>query len=99
MNYSMDDFFPEEWEFIVECFMDRIHYDMDYNNMPEVYDIRFSERNGVLDISYKGGNKSTDAYALFARSVSERVCGSCGATRDKDASVLLISLMKCENCV
>lgn len=99
MNYSIDDSVPEEWDFILETFIDRINYDINVNGMPEVYDIRFSIRHGMLDVSYKGGNKSTDAYALFARSVSERICGSCGATRDKDASVLLKSLLKCENCV
>lgn len=99
MNYSIDDSVPEYWDFIIDTFIERIKFDMNMNGMQDVYDISFSIRNGMLDVSYKGGNKSTDAYALFARSVSEKVCGSCGATRDKDASVLLKSLLKCENCV
>lgn len=87
--------FPTSWEYITESFLDLIDKEV---SMPPVYDINFLVRNGQLFISYRGGNKSTDAYALFARELSKKICGNCGATRDAGASVVN-SFLCCQECI
>lgn len=93
-EYTLDDV-PESWLSIVEAFNYRVVHDIVNNGMPDVYNVVFSVRYGLLQVTYQGGNAITDAYAAFARSMSGKYCKECGALATRDT----FGEPKCNDCV
>lgn len=79
MVYSIDEEVPEYWNFIIDGFVKSVEHYEQYNKMPEVYNLQFDVKRGLLDIQYSGGDKITDALAFMSRRLSESVCFECGS--------------------
>lgn len=79
MDYRVDDSVSEHWDFIISSFVTSILAYTEFHKMPEVYDLEFNSKRGLLDIRYKGGDKITDALAYMARNTSGSICDGCGA--------------------
>ena len=94
MNYLVRDEVPEAWEHIIEAFITSVEYGMEFNRMPDVYNVEFNLRNNHLFISYCGGNHVTDGMAILAQNLSASTCATCGAR-----SFTNIPLPICSECL
>lgn len=79
MIYSIHEDVPESWEHIIMAFITSVEYGMEFNRMPEVYNLEFQLRNNHLFIHYCGGNHVTDGMAILAQNLSVDTCATCGA--------------------
>ena len=70
------------WMLLIDNFLSLVAHDMAWNSMPPVKVQQIKEKFGALEIYFEGGNEKTLAYALFARSMSVRVCEVCGTTKN-----------------
>lgn len=94
MNYSVGDEVPEYWDFIISSFITVVEYSIEFNNMPPVNDLKFGVKRGLLFITYSGGDKVTDGFALLAKELSSTICTSCGS----HAVWYIFGSPKCDGC-
>jgi hypothetical protein len=71
----------EGWHPLMDTFVDLVQWDTQFNGMPPVEITGVDEKAKSLRIYYIGGNKTTDAYAAFVRSLSDKLCEYCGSNR------------------
>lgn len=83
VNYYISDEVPEAWNHIIDTFMTMVQWNCEFNNGPEIENVAFTMKRGLLHITYAGGDSSTDLMAHFSREMSSNVCAECGvpATR------------------
>lgn len=77
MIYSIDSDVPESWDSIITAFITMTEYAMEFHQTPEVYNLSFSLKRGLLDIRYHGGDKRIDHYAELAKELSSLTCACC----------------------
>ena len=94
MIYSVSEEVPSAWDHIVSTFITSVEYDVEFNNGVPIEDLEFGVRHGLLAITYSGGSKVTDAFAMFAKEMSASICTECSfpATRR------LFESPKCDDC-
>jgi hypothetical protein len=83
MNYYISEEVPEVWDNIVSAFITMVEYDVEFNKGVPIEKLEFRVKRGLLAVTYNGGSKITDAFAMFAKEMSSGICGECGlpATR------------------
>lgn len=94
MNYVIKDEVPEVWDFIIDAFIEQVQLDQEFNDMAPVWDLVAEVRHGLLTLTYKGGDRSTDSYARFCTSMSSKVCSGCGS----NATRTIFESPKCDDC-
>lgn len=86
---------PTSWEPIISAFVTMSEYDVEFNRgIPVQGEVQFDVHHGLLQITYAGGSKITDAFAMFAREMSAAICCDCG----QPASRKVFESPKCDNC-
>lgn len=94
-DFTITEEVPEGWIPIIEAFNYCVINDILKNGMPDVYNVVFSIKYGLLQVTYQGGNTATDNYAAFARSVSAKYCQECGSIATRDT----FGVPKCNDCI
>lgn len=94
MIYSIEDDVTESWNSIITSFITCVEYATEFNNAPEVFNLKFSVKRGLLSIDFCGGNKLVDGFAILAREISSTICSSCGI----QATRLVFGFPKCDEC-
>lgn len=77
--YTIEEDVPEYWDFIIDSFLSCVQYAVELQQMPEVTNIRFYTKRGLLGIEYEGGNLITDGFTALSKTLSSKICSSCGA--------------------
>lgn len=94
MQYSISEDVPESWFNIIDTFCTVVEYDVEFNKGVPIDNVRFDLHRGLLRVIYEGGNKLTDAFALFAREMSGGICNNCGLPSTR----IVFGSPKCESC-
>ena len=94
MIYSISEEVPAAWDHIIAAFITMAEYDVEFNNGIPIDEVEFRVKRGHLAVTYKGGSKITDAFAMFAKEMSAGICTECAlpSTRSQFGSP------KCDNC-
>lgn len=94
MQYLISDVVPSSWDSILESFMTMAEYDVEFHKGIPIDNLAFDVKRGLLQITYSGGSKITDAFAMFAREMSGKICAECGAP----SSRAVFESPRCDNC-
>lgn len=94
MNHYVNDEVPEGWNHIIESFLTVVDHDVRLSQGVPIDEVEFMVRHNALSIAYSGGNKTTDAYAMFAQIMSTNTCTDCGTP----ATRRIFESPKCDNC-
>jgi hypothetical protein len=94
MNYLISDDVPQAWDHIVSAFISTVTHDVEFNNGVPIDEVEFRVRHGLLYITYRGGDRITDAFAAFAKQMSYQTCSGCGIP----ATRVLFGSPKCDDC-
>jgi hypothetical protein len=94
MNYFVSEEVPAAWDPIIKAFVKSVFHDVEFNNGVFIEETEFRVRHGLLYITYSGGNKTTDAFASFAKQMSINICSECGLPSTR----LIFESPKCDNC-
>ena len=94
MNYSVSDEVPAAWDHIISAFITRVQYDVEFNGGVPIDDLNCSVRHGLLAITYSGGDKVTDAFAMFANEMSAAICSECSLPSTRR----VFESPKCDDC-
>lgn len=71
-----------------------VEYDVEFNRGIPIDDVQFSLKRNCLAVTYSGGSKVTDAFAMFAREMSAATCNDCGLPSTRK----IFESPKCDNC-
>lgn len=74
LDYWKDDI-PDRWHSLLDTFVQLVMWSVKMNKMPDVQITDVRDKFGQLRIYYTGGDHRTDAYADFARVMSETLTG------------------------
>lgn len=94
MNYLISEEVPSGWESIIDSFVTMAEWEVEFNKGTPIDCVEFRVHKGLLSITYQDGDKTTDAYARFAREHSTKICYSCGAP----SSRVVFQYPKCDEC-
>lgn len=94
MNYSISDELPTAWDHIVVAFTNSVAKDIEYNMGIPIDNVEVQVRHGLLSITYSGGDRITDAFAIFAREMSANTCSGCGLPSTRS----VFKSPKCHDC-
>lgn len=94
MNYYVSDEVPAAWDHIISAFITMAEYDVEFNNGIPIEELEFRVKRGHLAVTYKGGSKITDAFAMFAKEMSAGICTECALPSTR----LVFGSPKCDNC-
>lgn len=94
MIYSVSEEVPTAWNDIIETFLTMAEYSIEFHKSPEVYEVEFLVRRGLLYVNFKGGDHRIDSYALFAKEMSAKICAECGLS----ATRRVFLSPRCEEC-
>ena len=94
MNYYVSDEVPAAWDHIISAFITMAEYDVEFNKGIPIDDVEFRVKRGLLAITYSGGSKVTDAFAMFAKEMSGSICSECSLPSTR----LVFGSPKCDNC-
>lgn len=94
MNYYISDEVPTSWDHIVSAFITMVEYDIEFNNGIPIENLEFRVKRGTLAITYGGGSRITDAFAMFAKEMSAGICTECALP----STLSLFGSPKCDNC-
>ena len=94
MIYSVSDDVPSAWDHIISAFITMAEYDVEFNNGIPVDNLAFEIKRGVLSVTYTGGSKVTDAFAIFAKEMSAGICSECSLPSTRK----IFGSPKCDNC-
>jgi hypothetical protein len=85
---------PSAWDHIISAFISAVNHDVEFNNGVPIDEVEFRVRHGLLYITYRGGDRITDAFAAFAKQMSYQTCSGCGIP----ATRVLFESPKCDDC-
>lgn len=94
MNYFVCEEVPSAWDHIIDTFITMVEYDIEFNNGVPVENLEFRIRRGKLAITYGGGNRTTDAFSMFAREMSAAICTECALPSTRS----IFESPKCDDC-
>lgn len=94
MNYYVSDEVPSAWDHIIDSFVTTTEYAVEFNNAVPIDNVEFRVKRGLLSVTYTGGDKTTDAFAIFAREISSGVCAECALPSTR----LVFGSPRCDNC-
>lgn len=94
MNYSVSEEVPAAWDHIISAFITMAEYDVEFNSGVSIDNVNCSVRHGILAITYSGGSKITDAFAMFAKEMSAGICSECALPSTRR----IFESPKCDNC-
>lgn len=94
MIYSISEDVPSSWDPIIEAFITMAEYDVEHHKGIPIDNLEFGMKRGLLTVTYTGGSKITDAFAMFAREMSGKFCTECGSLATRTA----FETPKCDNC-
>jgi hypothetical protein len=94
MNYSVSDEVPTAWDHIISAFATMVDHDVEFNNGEPIYNVQCFVKHGLLAITYNGGSRITDAFAMFAKEMSAGICTECSLP----STIRLFGSPKCDNC-
>ena len=94
MIYSTSDDVPPAWDHIVDTFITMVEYAVEFNNGVPIDNLSVDVKHGLLAITYSGGDKVTDAFALFAKEMSAAICSECSLPSTRR----IFESPKCDNC-
>jgi hypothetical protein len=94
MNFSVSEDVPLAWDHIISTFATMVQRDVELNNGEPISNVQCFVKRGLLAITYNGGSRITDAYALFAKEMSAAICSECAlpSTRSSFGSP------RCDDC-
>lgn len=94
MRCSVSEEVPAAWDHIISAFITMAEYDVEFNNGTPIDNVMCSVRHGRLYIAYSGGDRITDAFALFAKEMSGAICSECSLPSTR----LVFGSPKCDDC-
>lgn len=94
MKFSVDEDVPLAWNHLIETFLDLATELQEEYNEPEIWDIKFFVKRGLLCIDFKGGSKVTDFCAHTLTKASGRMCSECS----KATNSQVFGLALCDQC-
>jgi len=94
MNYYVSEDVPSSWDHIISAFITMVEYDVEFNKGIPIDNLQFETKRGLLAITYSGGSKITDAFAMFAKEMSAGTCSECALPSTR----LVFGSPKCDNC-
>lgn len=94
MNYSVSEDVPPSWDGILSTFITMVQHNVQLNSGVPIDNLSFDVKRGLLSITYHGGDKTVDSYAMFAREMSSTICSECYAP----ATNHMGGQPKCDNC-
>lgn len=94
MIYLIHEDVPSAWDHIVAAFITMAEYDVEFNNGIPIDNLEFSLKRGHLAVTYSGGSKITDAFAMFAKEMSAGICADCALPSTR----AVFGLPKCDDC-
>lgn len=94
MNYYVSDEVPTSWDHIISAFVTMVEYDVEFNKGVPIDNTEFRVKRGLLGITYNGGDRITDAFAMFAREMSAGICTECALPSTR----IIFGSPKCDNC-
>lgn len=94
MIYSVSEDVPTAWDHIISAFVTMAEYDVEFNSGISIDNMECSVRHGLLAITYSGGSKITDAFAMFAKEMSGGICSECALPSTR----FIFESPKCDNC-
>lgn len=94
MIYSVSEEVPAAWDHIISAFVTMVEYDVEFNNGVPIDNMQCSVRHGLLAITYSGGDRITDAFAMFAKEMSAATCSECSLPSTR----LVFESPKCDDC-
>lgn len=94
MIYSVSEEVPQAWDHIIAAFIAVAEYDVEFNKGIPIEDLQFTVKRGHLAVTYKGGSKITDAFAMFAKEMSAGICSECSLPSTR----LVFGSPKCDDC-
>lgn len=94
MNYYVSDEVPTSWDHIISAFVTMVEYDVEFNKGVPIDNTEFRVKRGLLGITYNGGDRITDAFAMFAREMSAGICTECALPSTR----VIFGSPKCDNC-
>jgi hypothetical protein len=94
MIYYVSEEVPLSWNHIISAFLTMVEYDIEFLNGIPVENLEFRLKRGHLAITYSGGSKTTDAFAMFAKEMSAGICTNCALPSTR----AVFGSPKCDNC-
>jgi hypothetical protein len=94
MNYSVSEEVPLAWDHIISAFITMVQYDVEFNKGIPIENLEFRVKRGMLAITYSGGSRITDAFAMFAKKMSGAICSDCALPSTRS----VFGSPKCDNC-
>lgn len=94
MNYSVSEEVPSAWDHIISAFITAVTYDVEFNGGLPIDDLSIGVRHGLLFITYSGGSRITDAFAMFAKEMSSGICSECALPSTRR----IFESPKCDDC-
>ena len=94
MNFSVSEEVPAAWDHIISAFATMAEYDVEFNGGIPIDNVQCSVRHGLLAITYSGGSRITDAFAMFAKEMSAAICSDCAAPSTRR----VFESPKCDDC-
>lgn len=94
MNYCVSEEVPAAWDHIISAFITMAEYNVEFNKGVPAEDVRVDIKRGLLSITYSGGDKTTDAFALFAKEMSASICSECSLPSTRK----VFGSPKCDDC-
>lgn len=94
MLYSISEEVPQAWDHIISAFVTMAEYHAEFNNGVPIDNLECTVRHGLLAITYSGGDRITDAFALFAKEMSAGICSECALPSTRR----VFESPKCDDC-
>jgi hypothetical protein len=94
MTYYVSEEVPLAWNHIISAFITAVEYDIEFLNGVPIENLEFRVKRGHLAITYSGGSKTTDAFAMFAKEMSAGICTECALPSTR----AVFGSPKCDNC-
>jgi hypothetical protein len=94
MICSISEEVPAAWDHIINTFITMVEFDVEFNNGTPIVDMQCSLRYGLLAITYSGGDRITDAFAMFAKEMSVAICSECSLPSTR----VVFESPKCDDC-
>lgn len=94
MIFSVSEDVPAAWDHIISAFATMAEYDVEFNGGIPIDNVQCSVRHGLLAITYSGGSRITDAFAMFAKEMSAAICSDCAAPSTRR----VFESPKCDDC-
>ena len=94
MIFSVSEDVPAAWDHIISAFATAVEYDVEFNNGVPIDNVQCSVRHGLLAITYSGGDRITDAFAMFAKEMSAATCSDCSLPSTRR----VFESPKCDDC-